>query len=135
MILSSLNKHREFGLLLLRVAVGALLVAAAFPVVAGGAGRWRAAAAPAAHFLHIGSHLEFLGAVVAFSELAAGILLFIGLFFRVVCLVLAIVLTVSAFIHAGHHLGAVFAVAVCAPLLASYSLVLLGPGKYSFDKS
>lgn len=135
MILSSLNKYREFGLLLLRAAIGIVVIAAAFPIVAGGSGRWHTAAAPVAHLFHLVNHMALWGAVVAFSELAAGILLLVGLLFRVVCVLMAIVLTVGAFLHFGHHAGAWLMPSVGPALLASYALIFLGPGKYSFDKS
>jgi putative oxidoreductase len=135
MILTFLNKYREAGILLLRVAVGLLLIRLGFPVVAGGAGYWHVAAPAVTQFFHITTHLAFWGAVVAFSELIGGLLLLIGLLTRLVCLLIALGLTFQGLAYLGHHPGLNAGTLVVSRMLILYALLLIGPGKYSVDKS
>ncbi len=134
MILSFLNKYREAGILLLRVAVGLMLIRLGFPVVAGGSGHWRVAAPAITQFFHITTHLAFWGAVVAFTELIGGLLLLIGLLTRVVCLLVALGLTFQGISHLGHHASLAAGAEVAARAFIPYALLLIGPGKYSVDK-
>ena len=134
MILSFLNKYREGGILLLRVAVGLMLVCAGFPVVAEGAGRWHTAAPVVTQLFHVTSHLTFWGAVVAFSELICGVLMIIGLLTRVACLVVAVGITCETIGHLRHHPTLNMTAMMVAHALLIYALLLIGPGKYSVDK-
>jgi len=133
-ILSFLNKYREGGILLLRAGVGLMLVCSGFPIVAGGSGHWRAAAPVVTQFFHITSHLAFWGGLVAFSELIGGGLLILGLMSRVVCLILAIAILCAGIAHIRHHPSLNVITLVLTQVFIAFALLLIGPGKYSFDK-
>src|SRR5437016_1420663 len=99
MILSFLNKYREGGIFLLRLGIGILLVGASLPIVAGGSAKWHLAAGMLAKTLHLTSHLNVWGGIIAFSELIGGVLLIVGLLFRLVCLFMIVGATLAAVVH------------------------------------
>jgi len=81
------------------------------------------------------THLSFWGFMAAFAETGGGVLLILGFLFRPAALLLLITMVVAAMKHlyggdslmdASHsiELGIVF-----------FGMFILGPGKYSMDKS
>jgi putative oxidoreductase len=134
MVLTFLTKYRESGLLVLRVALGAIFFFAhGWPLLAGGIVKWRELG-HAMHFLHINFAPVFWGFMAAFSESIGVLLLILGLFFRPSCILLALTMLVASIMdlktgglaHASHALE----------LFVLFSaLILIGPGKYSVDKS
>lgn len=129
-----LSKYREAGLLLLRVSVGLLFIYLTAPALMGGAARL-------AHFgagirvLGLHSHFQLWGVIGALAGCIGGTLMIFGLFFRIGIL---LALAISA-IHAiavargasGLH-AAIAAGEICVLLI---SLLLIGPGKFSVDKT
>src|SRR5438477_12613697 len=144
MILGFLGKYREGGLLFLRVGIGIIFVFHGFLMISGG--RWYSWHSLTSHWHEIGaagmkpigmnSFLTLWGALAFFSEFVGGILLILGFCFRPACLLLAITMTVATIMHIRHHdsfnAGISHAVTMA---IVFYGLILIGPGRYSIDKS
>jgi putative oxidoreductase len=135
MVLTSLTKYREFGLLLLRVSLGGLIIYAhGWHDLGGGTGRWREMG-HAMYYLHIHFAPVMWGFLAAFAETVGAALLVIGYFFRPACILLALTALVLSIVQwklAGHFAGAAHDLELLAVFV---SLILIGPGKYSADKS
>ena len=94
MILTSLTKYRDLGLLLLRVALGVLFIYVhGWPNLAGGRLRWQEIGHDM-HYVHINFAPALWGFIAAFSESIGGALFAIGFFFRPSCILLALTMTV-----------------------------------------
>jgi len=134
MILTSLTKYRDFGLLFLRVALGALLIYVhGRPDLGGGITRWREIGHDM-HYLHINFAPAFWGFIAAFAESVGSALFVIGFLFRPACILLALTTAAVSIIDGkaggllrGSH-GMVLAILFV-------SMIFIGPGKYSADKN
>jgi putative oxidoreductase len=130
--LQFLSKYRETGLLLIRASIGLIIIMFIAPVLWNGPGSWEHFGS-AMHHLDIHGHYKYWGFVGALFGCTGGILMVLGLFFRVgVLLVLAVTLV---------HLIAVWDSGFYTRLPALEMAILLlsvlfvGPGKYSVDKN
>ncbi|TCC93665.1 DoxX family protein [Pedobacter frigiditerrae] len=132
-IFESLGKYRNTGLLILRVGLGVMMMVHGLPKLMGGPDGWTKLGA-SMKVVHIDFLPMLWGFMAAASEGIGGFLLILGLFFRPVNLLLVITMIIAALVHfakgdgldgAGHaiELGIVF-----------FSLIFIGPGKYSIDK-
>ena len=128
-----LAKYRETGLLLLRVSIGVLFIIFIAPVLFGGSGRW-------SHFgsgvsvLGFHSHFAAWGFVGALAACLGAMLMIFGLFFRLgvlLCLIVATLHAIDSMRGSALH-AALLPIELCAILL---SLLFIGPGKYSVDKT
>src|ERR1700722_9803935 len=134
MVLTSLTKYREPGLLFLRVSLGAVFFFAhGWPILAAGVGKWRELGHEM-HYVHIHFAPVFWGFMAAFSESIGAALFVLGLFFRPACILLAITMAVAAVtgLKTGGMAAASHALELC---IVFFSLIFIGPGKYSVDKS
>jgi putative oxidoreductase len=128
------SKYRETGLLLFRASIGLVFIILIVPILWSGADSWE-------HFgsamrnLDIHGHYEFWGFLGAILGCAGGILMILGLFFRVGVL-FALAITVVHLISVIHGI-ADFLVRMPAfeMSILLLSLLFIGPGKYSVDKN
>ena len=128
-----LGKYREAGLLLLRVSIGALFLILVAPVLTSGHAQW-ARFGSGMHYLGIHSHLQVWGFLGALLVCIAAVLIVFGLFFRLgilVCLVVAMVRAISIVKGTGLAV-ALPSIELCIVLA---SLLFIGPGKFSVDKT
>jgi putative oxidoreductase len=126
-----LAKYREFGLLLLRVSLGVLFIIVVAPVLMGGSGAWSRFGG-GIRVLGFHSHFGVWGFLGALLTCAGAVLMIVGLFFRsgvLVCLIIALLHVFAA----GRNLHALLIpIELVAVLL---SVLFIGPGKYSVDKT
>jgi len=91
-ILSKLGNYKDFGLLLMRLGLGALMVLHGYPKLLGGPDQWvpigRSMKNLGVNFLPV-----FWGFMAAVAEALGGLLILLGLYFRPACL----------FIYNFHH--------------------------------
>ena len=125
--------HREFGLLLLRLGVGALFVYHGAPKLLGGPAAWRQMGV-AMHFVGVYSVPAVWGFLAAFSECVGGVCLVLGLFFRLVCLLLLATMAVAATMHFGRGEGLAGAFHAVENAVLFLALFFIGPGRYSVDR-
>jgi len=133
-----LSKNRDAGLLLLRVTLGAFFLwAHGWEKLAGGTETWHAIGGAMKHF-GITFWLTFWGFMATMAETVGIVLIMIGLAFRPACLFVAITVAVVG-IHAWHgekgHTAALHSASHWWELgILFFSLMFIGPGKYSVDR-
>ena len=132
--LQFLSKYRESGLLLVRASLGLIFIILIAPVLWNGPGSWEHFGSAMRH-LDFHSHYKFWGFLGALLGCAGGVLMILGLFFRIgVLFALAVTLV---------HLTAVWAthgdfhsrIPALEMAILLLSLLFIGPGKYSVDKN
>jgi putative oxidoreductase len=132
MILTFLDKYRDFGLLVLRLGYGIMYIFHGFPKISGGPERWARVGGAVSNF-----GIEFLPAFWGFmgsmSEFFGGILLILGLFFRPACTLMAITMIVATGHHLGRGDGLMGASHAIENGIVLLSLIFIGPGKFSLD--
>ena len=133
MALKFLGKYREFGLLLLRLGIGAMFLYHGWPKLVGGPEKW-AKVGLAVQFAGVHAVPTFWGLAAALSEFAGGLCLILGLFFRPACLLLGITMAVAANMHLGKGEGILAASHAIELSILFFSLMFIGPGRYSVDK-
>ncbi len=123
----------NFGLLFMRVALGLIMVSYGVPMLLGG--KLSLASTGSAMAL-IGVHFApfFWGVMAALSYIIGGVFYAIGFFFRPVSMILCFDMAMAVLFHI--HKGDSFSKMAHALELACvfFSLLWIGPGKYSFDK-
>ena len=133
-IFGKLGNYKNFGLLIMRIGVGAMMMVHGLPKLTAGTEKWG----------KVGESMEsfgitfapvFWGFMASVSEAIGGLLIILGLFFRPAALLLLITMIVAATKHftqgdgiqgAGHAVELAF---------VFFGFLFLGPGKYSVDKN
>jgi putative oxidoreductase len=138
MILRFLSRYRDVGLLILRILIGVSFLAHGVPKLLQGPVVW-IKLGHAMEFLGISAYPMFWGLMSAITESLGGLLLLLGFCFRPACLFLVINMAVATTMHFNTTPGGLmdkWFVASHAIELGSLflSLLLIGPGKYSFDR-
>jgi putative oxidoreductase len=138
MILRSLSKYRDTGLLLLRILIGLSFLAHGLPKLTAGPELW-VKLGKSMEFVGMGAYPVFWGLMAALSESIGGFFLLIGCAFRPACLFLLSTMAVATTMHFHTTPGNFFEkwfVASHAIELGSVflSLLLIGPGRYSVDR-
>lgn len=139
-ILKRLLQQQSFGLLMLRLALGATMIAYGVPKFLGGA-QYLTQVGGAMQYMGVPFGYQFFGMLAALTEVVGGFMLIIGAYFRVSCVMLAFVMAVAALSQkAGlpaNHTPTDFIMAVMHPLsmcLIFLSVMFLGPGRLSVQK-
>lgn len=127
----------DAGLLFLRVALGALMMAHGIPKFLGGANLLRGIG-QAMEVLGISSFPLFWGFMAALTETLGGFLMIIGYKFRITMAFLTFVMFVAFLKLAYPFFSGTHILAHTHPLelgIVYFSLIFIGPGKYSVDKN
>jgi putative oxidoreductase len=129
----TIGKYRETGLLLIRVSIGLIFIILIVPVLWNGHGSWEHFGAAMRH-LDFHSHFQVWGFIGALAGCAGGVLMILGLFFRigVLCALVVTLVHVVALWSTGGFYRRLPAIEMSILLL---SLLFIGPGTYSVDKS
>ncbi len=127
------DRFRDQGLLILRIGLGVMFIWHGWPKISGGPQFW--------HMLgmttgHVGIHFapNFWGFMAAFAEFGGGILLLAGFLTRIACVLLVIDMLVATSMHLGMGQGMAVASHAIECGIVFLSLILIGPGKFSFDR-
>jgi putative oxidoreductase len=135
MLLKFLGKHRDLGLLILRLGVGAAFIIHGLPKLTGGPKLWTDLGHNMRH-LGIDFVPVFWGFMAAVTEGIGGVLLILGAFYRPICLMLAFTMTVAT-LHLAHAAKSDFNAGYSHPLEMAFvfvGLACVGPGRFSIDK-
>ncbi|HVF72015.1 MAG TPA: hypothetical protein VM940_10460 [Chthoniobacterales bacterium] len=133
MRLAFLAKYREFGLLLIRVSLGALFIIYTARALMGGPSAW-ASFGTGVRTFGIHSNYQLWGFLGALAGCAGGVLMILGLFFRLgvlFVLLVAIAHAIGVAKASGFRI-ALPSIEVCFVLAG---ILFVGPGKYSVDKT
>jgi putative oxidoreductase len=133
MILTALSKYQDFGLLFLRIGIGGMFIFHGAPKMFGGPEGWERIGASMA-IVGIKFVPVFWGFMASFSEFIGGICIILGLFFRPVCILLTITMTIAASGHLSRGEGLRRAAHAIENGIVFLSLIFIGPGKYSLDE-
>ncbi len=129
MILTWLTKHRDLGLLLLRVGLGIAFIIHGWPKITGGTEMWR----------NLGSGVGLpipvvFGLLAAIGEFVGGILLLLGWFFRPACILLTCTMLGAMTYHIKQGDGFNTYSHALESAIVFAGLILIGPGAYSIDR-
>jgi len=132
---SSLKNYSDAALLFLRITLGGLFIRLhGWPMLAGGVSKWKTVGGAMKH-LGITFLPAFWGFMAAFSESIGCLLLVIGLFFRPSALMLVLTLLVAAIDDFAKPQGSLVAASHALELmLVFFTLIFVGPGRFSVDK-
>ena len=137
-----LSRNRDAGLLMLRLTLGAVFIwAHGWENLAGGTKKWHDLGGAMSH-VGITFWPTFWGFLATMSETVGVALFMIGLAFRPACLFLAFTMALAG-IHTLHQVvpkGTGMTVLHFSSHawelgLVFFSMIFIGPGKYSVDKS
>ena len=132
-MLKSLSKHRDLGLLILRIGIGFMMSFHGYPKILGGPDKWEQIGG-AMSYIGIDILPVFWGLMASATEFLGGLLLMVGLATRPVCILLAFTMFVAASMHLGRGDGFGGASHAIELGILFVSLIFLGPGKYSADR-
>lgn len=132
-IFDNLGKYRNTGLLTLRIGLGAMMMVHGLPKIMGGPDKW-ALLGGSMKVIGVDFIPAFWGFMAAISEGLGGFLLLLGLFFRPVNMLLVFTMIIAALVHLGKGEGITGASHAIELGIVFFSLIFIGPGKYSVDK-
>jgi len=133
-LLSSLSKYQNFGLLITRVVIGSTFTYVhGLKKITGGTELWIKLGGSMKNF-GIEFFPVFWGFMASFAEFFGGIFLALGLFFRPSAILIFITMIVAAVFHInnGDPIGKIAYPLEIAALM--FLLIFTGPGKFSLDK-
>lgn len=134
MILRSLTRFRDFGLLLFRLGFGlSFIYAWGWSKMIGGPKAWAKIGA-SMKLLGLDFLPTFWGFMAAFSECVGCLLFAIGLLFRPACGLLFCTMAVAVLVNLNSD-GFPKAWQAIHYALLFFCFLFIGPGKYSFDRS
>jgi len=134
MFLNFFRKYQDFGLLVIRIGLGASYIYVhGSSKIFGGPERWEKVG-DAVNIFGINFLYTFWGFIAACSEFIGGGLILLGLFFRPAAALIFVTMIIAAsnHIHDGDPINK-----IAYPLELGFvllGLIFLGPGKYSLDK-
>ncbi len=132
MILRSLDKYRDVGLLILRVGIGVMFVLHGLPKLIAGSETWTMLGG-SMKALGISFAPTAWGFMAALSECAGGILLILGFFTRPACFFLLTTMIVATMMHIGKGDPFLKYSHAMESGILFFSLILIGPGRFSLD--
>jgi putative oxidoreductase len=128
-----LNKYRDLGLLVLRLGIGAMFLFHGGPKLLGGIEAWEKIGT-AMRYVGIYSVPAMWGFLAAAIQFFGGLCLIFGAFFRPACILLTLTLAVAAIMHLGRGDGLMRASHAIESGVLFFSLIIIGPGRFSLDK-
>lgn len=133
MILSGLKNYTNFGLLVLRIGLGAMMIYHGYPKLLGGPDKWTSLGG-AVSSVGINFYPIVWGFLAAAAETIGGALFLIGFAFRLSTVLLFFTMLVASIMHIkeGHGVGEASHAIELA--FVFFGLLFVGPGKFSVDK-
>jgi len=133
-LFSQLGNYRNFGLLVMRAGLGAMMFMHGLPKLTGGIPKWEALGQNMGH-LHIHFFPVFWGFMSAITETIGGIFCVLGLWFRLVSILMVINFIVAIATLFGMGKGITESSEAIEMLFVFFGFIFLGAGSLSIDKS
>jgi len=130
---SFFGKYRDVGLLVLRIGLGGMYIFHGAPKISGGPEFW-AKLGGAMGNLGIDFFPAFWGFIAALSEFGGGLCLIFGFLFGPATFLMAVTMAVAALHHFSRGDGLSGASHAIENGIVLFSLIFIGPGRYSLDK-
>ncbi len=131
-IFSKLARYQNFGLLIMRLGIGAMMIWHGFPKLKGGPDLWEKVGQAMAQF-GVHDFPQFWGFMAGFTEAVGGLLFLIGFLFRPTCIFLLFVMIVAAM--QSYTMGGMGNAAQPIELgFVFLAMFIIGPGSISIDK-
>lgn len=133
MIWNTVYKHKDLGLLIIRVGLGVMFIWHGAPKLFAGPERWIKIGGAIGNF---GLHFlpGFWGFMAAVAEFGGGVCLILGVLFRPFMILLVLNLIVAASSHFARGQGLGGASHAIEDAIMFLGLAFIGPGKYSLDE-
>lgn len=128
-----MEKYKDFGLLILRIGLGAMFMNHGYGKLTGGPEMWEKLGS-AMTYLGIGFAPQAFGLAAALAEFGGGMMLIVGLLFRPACAALFFTMLVASVMHLSKGDGLNTASHAIELGIVFFSLILIGPGKYALDE-
>ena len=132
-LFSQVGRYTNFGLFIMRAGLGGIMILYGLPILTH-SDQW-ADYGTAMGNLHVHFFPAFWGFMFALTETIGGLFLILGLWFRLVCLLLLFSFIVAALTHFSKHQGIEAAAHALELCFTFAGLFFVGPGKYSVDRS
>lgn len=131
--LSKIGNHRNFGLLFIRVGLGAMFIYHGYPKLLAGPEGWASLGA-STQYIGITFLPVMWGLLAAATETIGGLLIILGLLYRPACVLLVLTLAVAIASHFGKGDNIEGAAHAIEDAIIFTGLFFVGPGSYSLDK-
>ena len=133
-IFSKLGRYIDFGLLIMRIGLGVMMVLHGYPKLIGGPEKWTSIG-NAMKNIGMVSYPTFWGFMAAITEGLGGVLLILGLAFRPACLLLLFTMVMASINHFSKGDDIMKASHAIELAFVFFGLFFAGPGRHSIDKS
>ncbi len=133
-LFSQLGNYKNFGLLVMRAGIGVMMFLHGLPKLTGGVAKWESLGHNMGH-LHIHAIPVFWGFMCAITETIGGLFCVLGLWFRLVSILLLINFIVAAVTHMADGSGVMDASHAIELCFVFFGFIFLGAGTLSIDKS
>lgn len=133
-LFTGLGKFTNFGLLVVRIGIGIMMMVHGIPKIEGGPELWTKVGSSITH-LGIHEFFAFWGFMASISEGVGGLLVLLGMAFRPACIFLFFTMLMASITHiknADELAVASHAIELC---FLFFGLFIIGPGRFSVDKS
>ena len=129
MVFGSQDRQSNFGLLIIRLGLAAVLLVHCLPKLFDGPHSWQSVGTTLA-FINIGVSATILGFIMLLLEALGGVSLMFGYFFRVACIILTVLFGLYFFNYfsIGYQTLMLWSAGLAAVFLG---LFYVGPGRYS----
>lgn len=133
-LFTGLGKYNNFGLLVIRIGIGIMMMVHGIPKIEGGPILWTKIGSS---ITNIGIHefFAFWGFMASISEGIGGLLVLLGMAFRPACIFLFFTMLMASITHlkGGDDLATSSHAIELAFLF--FGLLIIGPGRFSVDKN
>lgn len=133
-LFSQLGNYRNFGLLVMRAGLGVMMAIHGLPKLTGGPDKW-VELGHAMSNLHINFIPVFWGFMCAVTETVGGLFCVLGLWFRLVSILMTFNFIVASLVHINSNDGIMGGSHAIELAFVFFGLIFLGAGVYSVDKS
>jgi len=133
-LFSQLGNYKNFGLLVMRAGLGVMMFIHGLPKLTGGIPKWESLGH---NMSHVGIHFMpvFWGFMAAITETIGGLFCVLGLWFRLVSILMVITMIVAALTHFSKGDSVSDASHAIELAFVFFGLIFIGAGEWSIDKS